>query len=92
MATTTLLSTDLQMKQKKELNALSLQEKNTNGEVKMSQAEKEKFEESSKITPLRSNVAAPRDALVGKTDDPYGYKNRKKTVSSPPDLPTLGMD
>ena len=60
----------------KNLDALSLQEKNTNGEVKMSKAEKEKREEAK-----RANVAAPREALVNKTDDPYGYKNRKKTVS-----------
>lgn len=83
MATTTLLDTDLQEKKgQKGLSPMALQEKNTNGEVKMSQAEREKFEDGSKMTPLRANVAAPREALVGKTDDPYGYQNRKKTVSA----------
>lgn len=81
MAVTTIMDTDLQSRQHEKLSAMAVQEKNTNGEVKMSQAEKEKLEEANKTQPLRANVAAQRDASVDKSDDPYGYRNRKKTVS-----------
>lgn len=79
MATTTILGTELELKQRKH-NA-----EQANGEfseITPPASDNERSDEMGKGMPLRANIAAPTEALVGSESDPYGYKNRKKTVSS----------
>lgn len=76
MATTTILGTDLELKQRKNASPMGEEDdhiyhpgpgQKTNGE---------------KPTPLQANLTAQRDALVGANKDPYGYHAKKRTVSS----------
>ncbi|KAK5070860.1 hypothetical protein LTR64_003834 [Lithohypha guttulata] len=76
MATTTILGTELELKQRKH-NA-----EQANGEfseITPPASDNERSDEMGKGMPLRANIAAPTEALVGSESDPYGYKNRKKT-------------
>lgn len=73
MATTTLLGTELETKQRKAHNVSSEELKDlrigVNGD-----------DQDLQRTQLEANLKANRDAFTDKSD-PYGYQRRKKTVS-----------